>query len=331
MADDSNTLFEQLLQYAWKGVPFPTSKFTMSLRHDLVQHKYPGKDGANVEDTGRAPFHFTASIPFLNGTVPGKGETWDIPYPTQYRKFMSVSAEGATGVMVHPEFGPVFCKLDSCETVWSAERRDGVMVECSWIETVPPGEVDKPDFVNARPSPVSSILLGALDLDAQIRTASPPFPSLPAYKPDFSSFMRSLTAISDQVSLASSRGLGSIGGVLYRLNTLQNSIENAQSAPATTVRGIISPDTTGAAKRALLWPLRNTLEQLRGAAIDISKVLGANGKPVKVFITQIEMTLANIAQNLGAPVGDLITLNPSACAAPIVPRATSIRYYAAAA
>jgi prophage DNA circulation protein len=328
MADDINTLFEQLLPFQWKSVPVPTSKFTMALRHDLVQHKYPGRDGANVEDTGRAPYHFTASIPFLNGTVPGKGETWGILYPTQYRLFMSVAAKGATGILVHPEFGEVACKLESCETVWSAERRDGVVVECSWLETIIPG--DTVDLVNSRPSPVASVLLGALDLDAQLGTITPPFPKQPVYTPDFAASMRSLTAVADSVTLASQRGLASLGGVFYRLNTLQNAIDNAQAAPATTVRAIVSPDTTAAARRALLWPMKNTLEQFRGAANDLKQVLATSGKQVKTYITQIDMTLAAIAQNVGAPVADVIALNPAACASAVVPRATTIRYYAAA-
>ncbi len=329
MSDDVNTLFEQLLQFQWKGVGVPTSKFSMSLRHDLVQHKYPGKDGANIEDTGRAPYHFTASIPFLNGAVPGRGETWGVLYPTQYRQFMAVAAEGATGSLIHPEFGPVWCKLESCETVWSAERRDGVVVECSWLETMPPGEDGNTDLVNARPSPVSSVLLGALDLDAQLGAVTPPFPNRPVYTPDFAASMRSLTAVSDQLTLASSRGLGSLGAITYRLNTLQTSIEGAQAVPAKTVKELISPDTTADARRALLWPMKNTIEGFRSALNDVKKVLGTTGKAVKTYVTPLDMTLAAIAQNVGAPVSDLIALNSSACADVLVPRLTSIRYYAA--
>ncbi len=330
MADDTNSLFEQLLEFAWKGVSFPTSKFTLALRHDLVQHRYPDRNGANVEDTGLAPFHFTASIPFLNGTVPGKGESWDIPYPNQYRKFMAVAVRGATGLLQHPEFGDVPCKLDACETVWSAERRDGVLVECSWLQTLVLGD-DNTSIVNARPSPISSVLLSALDLDAQIRTINPPFPTQPAYTPDFAASMRSLTAVTDQVTLASQRGLGSLGAIQYRLNTLQNSIERAQAAPATTVKGIIAPIANGQALRALAWPIVNTIEKFRSASIDLKQVLATNGKPIKTYVTPIDMTLAAAAQNVGAPVADVIALNPGACASPIIPRLSRIRYYAAAA
>ena len=325
MADDINTLFEQLIEFKWKAIGVPTSKFALRLRHDLAQHKYPGKDGANVEETGRAPYQITATIPFLNGIVPGKGETWGVLYPTTYRTFMTAAAKGTTGVLQHPEFGEISCKLESCETVWSADRRDGVIVECTWIETID-ADVEA-DFVNSRPSPVASVLLGALDLDAQLGTVTPPFPTQPVYKPDFAALMRSITAVTDQVTLASQRGLGQFNAVAYRLNTLQASITNAQAAVATTVKASIAPDTTGAAKRALLWPMINTIEQLRSASVDIKKTLGTNGRHIKTYVTPVPMTLAAVAQSVGAPVSDVIALNPTACGAPTVEARTSIRYY----
>ncbi len=328
-AEDINALFEQLLEFKWKDISFPTSKFALRLRHDLAQHKYPGKDGANVEETGRAPYQFTASIPFLNGAVPGKGETWGILYPTQYRQFMTVAAKGTTGVLQHPEFGEVSCKLESCETQWDATRRDGVIVECVWIETILAG--DDVDLVNSRPSPISGVLLGALDLDAQISTITPPLPVLPAYRPDFAALMRGITSFTDQISLASQRGLGQVDAINYRLNTLQASIQKAGAIPATTVKAIINPPTNGAALRALTWPMMNTIESFRASNADLKLVLGTNGRPIRIYVTQIDTTLAAIAQNVGAQVSDVIALNPGACEDVVVEARTPIRYYAKAA
>lgn len=324
--DDVNALFEQLLEFKWKDISVPTSKFTLRLRHDLAQHKYPNRPGANVEETGRAPYQITASIPFLNGAVPGKGETWGVLYPTQYRKFMSVSAKGTTGVVQHPEHGEISCKLESCDVVWDATRRDGVTVECVWIETILDG--DDVDFVNSRPSPIAEVLLGALDLDVQITTVTPPFPTLPVYTPDFAASMRSLTAVADQVTLASQRGLGQIDSLFYRLDTLQNAITKAQSAPATTVRGLIAPIQNGKALRALLWPMTNTIEQMRSAGNDLKSVIGTNGRPIKVYVTQVQMSLANIAQTLGVNVNDVMTLNHASTREATVEARTPIRYYA---
>ncbi len=328
-SEDINSLFEQLLEFKWKDVSFPTSKFSLRLRHDLALHKFPGKDGANVEETGRAPYQLSASIPFLNGAVPGKGETWGILYPTQYRQFMTVAAKGTTGVLQHPEFGEIACKLESCETTWDASRRDGVDVECSWIETILAG--DDVDFVNSRPSPISGVLLGALDLDAQISTVTPPFPMLPEYQPDFAAMMRSITSFTDQISITSQRGLGQIDAILYRLNTLQASIQKAEAVPATTVKAIIDPVTNGNALRALTWPMMNTIEQFRASAIAVKQVLGTSGRPIRVYVTPVEMTLAAVAQNVGAQVSDVIALNPEACGEPIIEARTPIRYYAKAA
>ena len=324
----TNALFEQLLQLQWKGVPFPTSQFSLELRHDLARHKYPDRDGENIEETGRAALQFTASIPFLNGATPGKGETWGILYPTGWRLFMDVAKEGATGSLIHPELGPIWAKLEQCRTTWTADRRDGVVVECTWLETVPSGEANS-GFLAGRPSPIAEVLLSALDLDAQLGTVTPPFPTLPVYKPDFASTMRSLTSVTDQISLASQRGVGQLGAIQYRVNALQTSIENVQASPATTVKAVLALAQQNAklAQSVLLWPIRNSLEQMRSAANDLKQVIGTTGKPVKTYVTQIDMSLGAIAQNLGVTIGDVIALNPQACSSAVVKALTSIRYY----
>lgn len=327
MSDDINALFEQLLEFKWNDIGFPTSKFSVRLRHDLAQHKYPGKDGANIEATGRAPLQITATIPFLNGAVPGKGESWQPGlYPFQYRKFITAVSLGDTGVLQHPEFDQIPCKVDSCETIWDATRRDGVIVECTWLETIEPGD---DGLVAVGSSPIAQVLLGAIDLDAQIRDASPPFPTLPVYEPDFAAGMRSLTAASDQISLAGKRVSGKIAAFVYRLNALETSIDNAQATPKATVKDIISPDATRAARDVLFWPVRHKMEALRAGLTDLKQVLGTNGRPVRVYVTQVPMTLAAIAQSVGAPIDEVLQLNTIAALGVTIEPRTPIRYYAA--
>ncbi len=326
--EDVNSLFEQLLEFKWKGVPFPTSGFTLDLRHDLAHHKYPERDGENIEATGRAALHFTASIPFLNGIVPGKTETWGILYPTGYRAFMEVAKEGSTGLLVHPEFGPISAKLEGCRSTWSgAQHRDGVMVECTWVETFPEGATNS-GFLQGQASPISAVLLGALDLDAHLGTITPPFPKLPIYKPDFAAFMRSITAVTDQIGLASQRGAGRIGAVLYRLDALETSINVVAASPKTTAKNILSPITTAQATSCLLWPIRRSIDLVRGASHDLNQVLGTNGRRIKVFRPPIDMTLAAAAQNIRVSVAEVLTLNPEASAQVFVRAMTPIRYYA---
>ena len=319
MADTINTLFEQLLEYRWKDVPFPTSSFKMALRHDLAQHKYGDQDGAFIEATGREPFHFSATIPFLNGAVPGKGETWGVLYPTGYRAFMAVAMKGATGELVHPEFGAIQCKLEHCETTWSAEKRDGVVVEAVWLETLTPNTGSP---VLDTSSPIANVLLGALDLDAQIASFTPPLPALPEYQPDFAALMRSIAAISDQVSLTSQRGAGLVSRALYRLDLVERSVEG--------LSGTFSKNGTAQARNALAWPMRATIEGIRSSLLDLAETLGTTGRALVLYVVPRDATLASVAQDVGAPLGDVVVLNPRQLASPIVARGTVIRYYRAA-
>lgn len=327
MADtsDVNSLFAQLLEYQWKGVSFPTTSFMLTLRHDLAQHRYGDRDGANIESTGRAPLQFDASIPFLNGAVPGRGETWGILYPTQYRKFIEVASVGSTGVLQHPEFGEVPCKLEGCRTVWSAERRDGVVVECTWLETIQ----DNDRSFALEPSPVGEALLSATDLDGQIQQITPAFPTQPQFQPSFAQTLRSITAVSDQIGLLAQRQAGQIGAVQYRLNVLQQSIDNIVPQQPTTVKQTLFPDQTLKARACLNWPMRGTIEQMRAAVSDLRQVLGATGRPVLLYVVPIDMTLAAIAQNTKNDVRDIIKLNPQACRAPYVRALSTVRAYAA--
>lgn len=303
-------LFEQLQEFKWRDISFPASTFSVHLRHSLATHRYPNVDGANVEATGRDELVFRARIPFYNGVVPGKGETFGILYPETYRKFLAAMADKSTGKLQHPELGLIECKPEECNTEWAADRRDGVTVDVTWVETEDQA-VDTNAIFNSD-SPITNVSLGALDLDASLGLALDQFPTLPKYQPDFAATMRSITAISDQVSLLSQRVKGKLDGVAYRVENLSNSISKARSSVLTAKLG---PST----------------ERLKAGIIDLRKTLGTTGKTIVFEVVRTPMTLANVAQNAGAPIVELIKLNNDLVREPVVAAGTIVRHYKTAA
>lgn len=296
----------------------------VSLGQDLVQHKFWGQDGASIEGTGRAPLVFTATIPFRNGIVPGKNERWGILYPDEYRAFVAASAVKGSGTLTHPEFGEVVCRLERCESEWSAERRDGCDVEATWIEDTT-REEDELDLANS--SPITDASEAAASLDSQLSDLSPK-PALPEYEPDFGDFMRGITAISDQASLLQTKAGGKIDQIAFRAGQLGNSLQRLQTRTAQTVKELLRPDQSLAARVAMSWPMRQSTERLKSASRDMRKTILASGKPIVFYRVPKDATLAAIAIDTGAPLSDLMRLNPSALRSASVPEGSLIRHYA---
>jgi prophage DNA circulation protein len=299
------TLFEQLRPFKWRDVEFPVSQMGISLTQGQAPHRYYGRDGANIEATGRESLVFQATIPFRNGIVPGKAERWGILYPTTFQAFLVAMANTSRGTLQHPELGDVQVKPHTCTVHWDANRRDGCEVEASWIETVE----DELDAVLINyDSPIKETELGALDLDAQYEDLSKLVPSLPAYQPTIADFLNGIAAIGDQFSLIKQRGTGSVEALVYRLQTVQDSIERARSP--------------------LTWPATDAIERIKAAAVDVQKTILAKQKRISLFQVKAAATLASISILLpSTSLGDLMKLNPSLIASPIIAAGTVIRYY----
>lgn len=303
------SLFGQLLEHKWRDVGFPTAHFKLRLRHDLAKHEYPRTEGANVEWTGRAPIEFTARIPFLNNISPGPNESWALGatplYPDTFRKWFDVMRKGDTGPLQHPEFGIVQCKVVSCEVDWEASTQDGVWVDAVWIETI--DDVNAPEAFQSG-SPISRALTSALALDSSITvTQALQFPT-PFHAPSLSDMLQSIQGAIDQVGLAEQRAAGQIAAIEYRLDSIQDAVERTRNA--------------------LNWTVRRDVEKMRSATHDIAATIGTANAKIGFWPVRKAATLANIATQIPAKLGDVMKLNIPLLAAPVVPEGSIVRYFA---
>lgn len=303
MADDV-PLFEQLNPFTWRDVTFPVTSMGLSLEQDQAQHKPYGKDGADVEGTGRAALVFTASIPFRNGVVASKTEEFGVLYPTQWKAFLAAMADKTVGYLTHPELGEIQCKPQKCETTWDGNKRDGADVQAVWVETTEYNELLSDAL--SYDSPITQVTLAALSLDSEIRLRPDQFPQTPTYTPDFGEFMRQLGGLGDQLSIASGRLTGQLDQLTYRVNAIKGSLERNGDPRNFTALQAIS----------------RLKENLR----KVSNALGANQKTILYYRAPRDITFAGLADLIPAKLPELIRMNPRLLQRPVIPVNTAVQY-----
>lgn len=324
MATISDVLAE-LLELKWRDVSVPCTDFETNLEQDLVEHKWPDRDGAHVEATGRAPLVITATIPFRNFVSPGKSESWgrvgrdidgtveldqkELLYPTTFRKFFIAMATRSSGPLQHPEFGIIQCKPKSAHCKWLATRRDGCDVHATWVESLDDTQREFEDIL-ARKSPEPLADVASSDLDQQIDDFGVP---LVTNDPDglagisFSDQIQSITSAFDAATLVSAQYAGKIDHVLYRVQALQDRVERAADVTA--------------------WPLISSCERAKSALHDLKTLLLNSARNVSIYITPQDTTLASLTIETGGSIDDLLTLNPALVQTPFVERGTKVRFY----
>lgn len=297
----------QLLPVSFRDIHFPVTQMTMRIAHDLVKHAYWGVNGARVENTGIAPIEFSFEVPWVNTLFPGKSERWSQGnlYPAAMRNLVIAFARKDNGVLQHPEFGTVVVKAQTLDLRWTGERRGGCDGTLTFIETLT--DSDALAVLNDK-NPVQDIAVAAQNLDASTADLRELAPDLPEFEETFEDFARSITAVSDQISLLNNRVAGRIDGILYRANAFQESINRARDSRT--------------------WPATQAIERIKASAFDLRKKLLEIGRDVVIYRVPADTTLAGLTVALGdTNLSDVIKLNPGLMRSPVVPQGTAVRYY----
>lgn len=304
-------IYGTLLGLSWESVGLPCTEMKMTLRQDIVIHKFVDRDGAHVEGTGRHPLQFEAQVPFVNTIAPGLSETWKQPlYPTQWRAFMGACTQGETGTLQHPEIGAITCKVESVVTTWRGTERGGPTVQVTWVET---------DDTNAgviqllgQPSPISAGAAACANLDTNLGQQNPAvIPVIPKPTTSFGDLFNQIRGLATQAQLLSYEFGGQIQNLIYQANSVEVDLAATPSA--------------------LNWPIFQAAEQAKDAAYTLRGNLLTQGQKVSTYTTPDELTIPAIATRLATPIQFLLNLNPTLALTPVVPARTTVRYYAAAA
>lgn len=303
-------VLSQLLEMKWRDVGFPVTEFTTSVAHDLAVHKWPDRDGAHVESTGRQPLTFRASIPFKNGVHPGPGETWgkQFLYPTVFRNFLTAFATRTSGFLQHPELGLIRCKPHTAEIKWGATSRDGCEVQASWIESLDDTVTEFQDILASK-SPVADLILQADELDAQVATYPNTGLSVEVRSFSFVEAIKNITKSFNAITLASAKYGGYINHVSYRVSLLEDSVIRLRDNTA--------------------WPIIQSCERMKSSLHDLKKTALTTGRRIAFHTVDRSSTLAALTVITRGTVKDLLTLNPQLGRAPVISKGTIVRYYVA--
>jgi prophage DNA circulation protein len=114
---------DDLEQAMFRGVTFDVESIDDTIERRVVEHKFPYRDGAKLEDTGRDPRPFDFEAFFLGDD-----------YLERLIPFLQVCDEGATGLLVHPLFGSFQAKVISARINHDASRRNFASVSVQFKE-----------------------------------------------------------------------------------------------------------------------------------------------------------------------------------------------------
>ena len=103
----------------------------------LITHRYPKKDGADLEDMGREPLVIDLELVFIDNRFSDVGEG---DYLDRFASFEALYLDGATATLLHPYVGNVSCKLSRLEESADGSGQPQILASATFTEdlTTPP-------------------------------------------------------------------------------------------------------------------------------------------------------------------------------------------------
>lgn len=306
-------LATQLQQCAWRGISFPIETIVTKGGQKLAVHNRMDRDGANVEGTGRKPFTFSIKGYFIQGLTPGINEDWsgDELFPDDWLIMRSTLVhDKSTGILTHPLYGDINCKLqDWTETIYSG-MRDGIIVDLEFIETIDDGDQpgDVASTASLQGSVIASANTSALSLDSQTLALTNSNIVNSKAKAAITALNKNGNMITQVTSIINSVALQTVGKISSLINTVyafKNTMRNEAS---------------------FLADLFDTCEELIDSLNKLSLTF-VNKRETSIYTVSFDTTLASIAGYTGNTLQNIISLNPYLAAYPIVPYKTKVLYY----
>jgi prophage DNA circulation protein len=199
----------ELVTASFGGVEFAVEKTSDPLMRRWAEHKYPWKDGADIEDMGREPRRTTLTAIFLGDSA-----------STDLGKLMLVIDAGKSATFTHPLLGSWTARMRAPDISANCSFRDGYRVE---LEVVEDGTATELPTVYSIDSLEDTLTADTSALEAAadaIDDASDAWDEAAAAIDD------AVTAVNDLVSKAK----GYASKVTQAMNKVRSTIKKAQKA-----------------------------------------------------------------------------------------------------
>ncbi len=300
----------------WAGIPFPNTGVVDDISFDLAVHKFPGLDGARVENTGRNPGVFQITGVFSNHIQPAVNETWKAGslYPTVFQQMYNALLLNKEGPFIHPALGSINCRVVNFKTMIEPKFRDGQMITMTFMETIA-GTVS---LLQTPSSPGAS----AASLDNAISNNPSLVPSTMSFPNFFSSLVASIKAVTAIPTAISASILGTINSCIFQVKSLIDYLKNAWGNDP--INGILTAPILN--QSYLLLGQLITSKTLNGLAANYSSTVN-NNKTIGVFTTTNKTTLCTLSTTLGNSITQMCTLNPNLLGTLIIPTNTVVKFF----
>jgi prophage DNA circulation protein len=116
---------DNLLDATFRGIKFDVVKTRDALQWATVEHAYPYKDGADIEDLGQGPRRISVDALFFGPD-----------YENRLQAFIKELKKGSSGELVHPVFGAVTAQLMDYDIGHEADNVDQATVTLQFSETL---------------------------------------------------------------------------------------------------------------------------------------------------------------------------------------------------
>lgn len=299
------TYDKSLLQITWRGLNFPITDLQTAFTQSHVSHKFPDRDGAYVESTGRDEIRVTCKALFYNHISRGPLEFWDYGtlFPSQFNRFLDACKDRTVGRLVHPFLGGFDAKVQSFSATLDATNRSGASVDVTWVDTIKPS-------LEEQVTDASNAAANAQAFDDEMNTIrQQKIIVVPSTTPtDFVGEIGKIKAFIDSTTLQVQKALAAIDRVTYHVNNVMFSLQRANSVT--------------------LSPAIQKAKALRASLIELRQQLNSKVAAVRIYIVPKDTTLGELVQRLGNNQVDLIKLNPSVVKQPVIEARTPIRYFA---
>jgi prophage DNA circulation protein len=306
MTDLLTTTFQQC---AWRGISFPIETIVTKGGQKLAVHNRMDRDGANVEGTGRKPFTFYIKGYFIKGLTPGINEDWSAAelFPNTWLSLRkSLIKDKSTGILSHPLYGDINCKLQDWSDTISSGMRDGVIADFEFMETIEEGEDP-------------AIFLGSID---EISNATDAASNL-----DSRTLFLTRSKLSSGKTKAAINALNKNGNMITQVSAIFNSVALQTAGKVNSLINTIYTFRNAIQNEGdFLIDMFETCERLIDSLNKLS-ISFVNKRETSVYIVKFNTTLPSIAGYVGNSLLNILTLNPGLASYPIVSPGTKVLYY----
>lgn len=286
-----------LIAFSFRGIQVPCISTRYGFSQEAASQKYLFKDEGLIQSLGRTNQTFSYELLFDQAVaIPG----YEDLFVSTLAEFIDACKDSSAGVLEDPIHGALPAKCASLSYVNDSIQRSGIVVSAEFIHAPADTTSTNPTEI-ITPLGVSSAA-GAFDnLAAKVDWQQEPSPEPTV------DILDALTILPNAIDMNINKVAAGMERIRAKMDKVQRSLERV-----------------GDVKNWAVW---RASQNLKAAAIQTQRNLGADGKLVRQYITKQETTFTGLTKILKNSTQDLLRLNPRLARRTTILANTVVRYF----